>query len=267
MAKKVTIILIDSDMLLLDLLGDYLRAAGAEVLPANSSKAGMELCQTAGRTASVIAVNPNVPGCQPLLRGTGKLFPGAHVIARADSDEMLDLARNLQIDFVDKRQGLAAVFEPFRVAAGLAGPSHGEIERVLVVDDEELIRNFLSTFLRTRGYSTSEAKDGEDALRLLQDGPEFGVVLLDIMMPQKGGMEVLSEMRRLRRRPSVIMMTAVADATIAQQALKQGAFNYILKPLNLAELESNVSACFSHSQYDKNRPSVSLLPSALQRWR
>lgn len=253
MARKVTIILIDSETLLLDLLGDYLRAAGAEVLVANSSDAGMELCQAAGREAAVIAVNPNLPGSQLLLRHAEELFPGAQVIALADSDEMLEFARNLRIDVVDKRQHLAAVFERFRVAAGLTEASHGETERVLVVDDEELIRDFVSTFLQTRGYSTSTAKDGEDALRLLHEDSGFGVVLLDIMMPQKGGMEVLSEVRRFKRRPAVIMMTALADATIAQQALQQGAFNYILKPLNLPELESNVSACFSHPQYDKNR--------------
>lgn len=253
MASKVTIILIDSEMLLLDLLAGYLRAAGAEVLLANSSNAGMELCQTAGRTAAVIAVNPKLAGSQLLLRHTGQLFPGAQVIALADSDEMIEFARNLRIDVVDKRQHLAAVFERFRLPAGLAEPSHRETERVLVVDDEELIRDFLSTFLQTRGYSPATANDGEDALRVLRDDPGFGVVLLDIMMPQKGGMEVLSEVRRFKRRPAVIMMTALADASIAQQALKQGAFNYILKPLNLAELESNVSACFSHPQYDKNR--------------
>jgi len=118
---------------------------------------------------------------------------------------------------------------------------------------KKTIRDFLSTFLQTRGYSTSTANDGEDALRLLHEDSGFGVVLLDIMMPQKGGMEVLSEVRRFKRRPAVIMMTALADASIAQQALKQGAFNYILKPLNLPELESNVSACFGHPQYYKNR--------------
>ena len=253
MASKVTIILIDSDMLVLDLLAGYMRAAGAEVLLAKSSNAGMELCQTAGRTAAVIAINPKLPGSHLLLRYTGELFPGAHVIALADSDEMLEFSRNLQIDVVDKRQSLAAVFEPFRIAAGLTEPSHGKTERVLVVDDEELIRDFLSTFLQTRGYSTSMANDGEEALRMLRDDAGFGVVLLDIMMPQKGGMEVLSELRQFKRRPAVIMMTAVADASIAQHALKQGAFNYILKPLNLPELESNISACFSHAEFGENR--------------
>ena len=250
MARKVTIILIDSEMPLLDLLGGYLRAAGAEVLLANSSDAGLEICQTAGCTAAVIAVNPKLPDCQLLLRHARELFPGAQVVALVDSDEALDFAGSLKIDVVDKRRRPASVFERIRLAAGLAEPSH---ERVLVVDDEELIRDFLSTFLQTRGYGASTATDGEDALRLLHDDPGFGVVLLDIMMPQKGGMEVLSEVRRFKRRPGVIMMTALADAEIAGQALKQGAFNYLLKPLDLAELESNVSACFSHSQYGKNR--------------
>lgn len=252
MASKVTIILIDTEMLLLDLLGDYLRAAGAEVLVANSSNAGVELCQTAGRTAAVIALNPNLPGCQLLFRHAVESFPDSRVIALADSDEMIDCARQKGIDVVDKRQRLAAVFEHFRLAAGLPERSSGVAERVLVVDDEELIRNFLSTFLQARGYSTSTAKDGQDALRLLREDPGFGVVLLDIVMPQKGGMEVLAELQRFKRRPAVIMMTALADAEVARQALKRGAFNYILKPLDLAELESNVSACFSQPQYRKD---------------
>ncbi len=245
MTAKPAIVLIDSDRLLLDLLGNYLRAAGVEVFAGNSSLTGLEACQKAVPAPAVIGINPKVLGCQALLRNARELFPASVVFALVDSDEMAALAADAGIGVLDKREHLTSGIDRFLAAAGLRVPSLDNAERVLIVDDEDLIRQFLSTFLQARGYATSEARNGDEALRLLRADSGFGVVLLDIMMPQKGGMEVLSEIRRLKHRPAVIMMTALADAEIAQTALKEGAFNYILKPTNLSEIESNVSACFS----------------------
>ncbi len=251
MAK--TIIFVDSDKLLLDLLAQHLRNAGAEVLLAGSSEAGMKLCHAAGHRAGAVAINPNVPNSEFLIRAVQESLRGLRIMALVDSDVMAEFARNLNIEIIDKRQQSAAVFDSLLRAAGLPASARASCERVLIVDDEEGIRDFLSIYLRSRGYATSVARDGEEALCLLNRDPEFAVVLLDIMMPRKGGMEVLAEMRRLKRRPEIIMMTALADSEIARQALKQGAFNYILKPLDLTELESSISACVHHSQYRKNR--------------
>ena len=245
MNRKPAIILIDTDRLLLDLLRNYLKSGGADVLVASSSITAMEALDQAGPAAAVIAINPKTPGCQALPGRAREWFPDSLILALVDSDDMAESAKSLGLHVLDKREHLTAALDRFLLAAGLQAPSRNSSERVLIVDDEDLIREFLSTFLESRGYAATEARNGEEALRLLRADSGFGVVLLDIMMPLKGGMEVLSEIRRFRRPPAVIMMTALADSEIAQKALRTGAFNYILKPLNLSEIESNVSACFS----------------------
>ena len=243
--KQPAIILIDTDKLLLDLLGNYLRSAGADVLVASSSITAMEILQRAGATAPVIGINPRTPGCQALPGRLREWFPDSLIVALVDSSETADDARRLGMRILDKREHLTSAVDRLLLAAGLQAPSYERAERVLIVDDEDAIRELLSVFLQNRGYVTIEARNGEEALRMLGADTGLGVVLLDIMMPVKSGMETLSCIRRLKRPPAVIMMTALADSEIAQKAMKEGAFNYVLKPLDLSEIESHVSACFS----------------------
>ena len=75
--------------------------------------------------------------------------------------------------------------------------------------------------------------------------------LLDVFIPDIGGMEVLTEINELSSPPGVILLTALADREIAQDALRLGAFDYILKPADLNQLESIVVACLGHNEYRK----------------
>jgi DNA-binding NtrC family response regulator len=75
--------------------------------------------------------------------------------------------------------------------------------------------------------------------------------LLDVSMPVMGGMEVLREVMNLDPHPNVIMMTAVTDREIARQAMKIGAFDYIVKPFDFRVIEASITACLSHIEYSK----------------
>jgi DNA-binding NtrC family response regulator len=77
------------------------------------------------------------------------------------------------------------------------------------------------------------------------------VVLLDVSMPQMGGMEALGHIMDCDNPPSVIMMTAVADREVARQAMKTGAFDYILKPFDFASIDASVVACVSQREFKK----------------
>ena len=108
-------------------------------------------------------------------------------------------------------------------------------ETLLVVDDEPSIRTLLRYKLSGEGYLCKEASDAEQTLGMLAAGP-IALVILDIKMPGKSGIEVLSEIKSGYPDTVVIMATAIIDMSVAIQCLKQGAEDYICKPFNLEEV-------------------------------
>ncbi len=107
--------------------------------------------------------------------------------------------------------------------------------KILVVDDEHLIRWSLEQNLKKQGYEVSTAGSGEDALRLLQEETP-DLMLLDIQLPGMNGLEVLEKVKELEEDVIVIMVTALGVLETAVKAMQLGAYDYINKPFNLDEL-------------------------------
>ena len=103
--------------------------------------------------------------------------------------------------------------------------------RILIVDDEEVVRNVLQRILKAAGYDATVAVDGEHAIDILYQ-EEHEVVLLDIKMPGMTGIEVLGKLTAEWPDICVIMVTAVVDAQTAVKAMKLGALDYITKPFD-----------------------------------
>jgi len=108
-------------------------------------------------------------------------------------------------------------------------------ETLLIVDDEDVIRRVLRLKLSREGYRCEEANNAEQTLNMLETSP-IALVLLDIKMPGKSGIELLPEIKSGFPDTAVIMATAVNDIDVAIQCLKQGAYDYICKPFNLEEV-------------------------------
>jgi cyclic di-GMP phosphodiesterase len=106
---------------------------------------------------------------------------------------------------------------------------------LLVVDDEEPIRNALKKFLTQQGYDVATAASGEDALRILQR-QKISVVLLDVRMPGRSGIDLVPQVLELDPSVAVLMLTAVNDATTAALCMQRGAMDYLTKPIDLADL-------------------------------
>ena len=105
------------------------------------------------------------------------------------------------------------------------------INRILIVDDEDNVRRMLSTAFALQGFETHCANNGRTALHLFADiHPD--VVLMDIRMPEMDGIKALKEMRSHETRTPVILMTAYAEVETAVEALRCGAFDYVIKPVN-----------------------------------
>ncbi len=107
--------------------------------------------------------------------------------------------------------------------------------RILVVDDEEIVRESLAGWLRRDGHAVDTASDGKQALEALRaDGR--GIVLLDLKMPGMDGLEVLAEARRSAPEAVFVVMTAYATVDTAVAAMKLGAYDYLTKPFDPEEL-------------------------------
>jgi len=111
--------------------------------------------------------------------------------------------------------------------------------KVLVVDDEESVRNLLQRILEEAGYSVITATDGQEALYQISLG-EAQVVLMDIKMPKMTGLEVLSKLAADSPDYCVIMVTSTTDLQTAVEALKLGAYDYITKPFDRNDVTQKV---------------------------
>lgn len=117
---------------------------------------------------------------------------------------------------------------------------------ILVVDDELGIRNLLTTVLKTEGYVVRQAEDGQQAIDAVKKAVP-GLVLCDIRMPVKDGMETLKEMRQISEDVPVMMLTAVDTAKTAVEAIKLGAADYITKPFDVEELKAKIRRELDHA--------------------
>ncbi len=112
-----------------------------------------------------------------------------------------------------------------------------EPKQILVVDDEPNLRRVLSAQLTREGYEVFVAEDGEHALTMLEEH-HLDLVITDLKMPKVDGMELLRRALALDPELPVVMITAHGTVDNAVEALKTGAFDYITKPFDQAELRS-----------------------------
>jgi DNA-binding NtrC family response regulator len=108
--------------------------------------------------------------------------------------------------------------------------------RVLVADDENNLRDLIVRELTRRGLEAEGVGDGESALARLREDP-YDVVVLDMKMPKKEGIEVLRELQDFPEHPQVIVMTGFQEVATAVEAMKLGAYDYLTKPTKIEELE------------------------------
>jgi two-component system response regulator AtoC len=109
------------------------------------------------------------------------------------------------------------------------------MRRVLVVDDEENLRHMLQILLKREGYEAVGASSVAAALEELGQHP-FDVVLADLRMPERGGLELVDEVRKRKLDTTVVVMTAYGSKEVAIEAMKRGAYDYLSKPFEADEL-------------------------------
>lgn len=114
--------------------------------------------------------------------------------------------------------------------------------KILIVDDDAFFRTVCSDMLMSRGYAVKLASKGNEAISLIEN-EDFDVVITDLVMPDVSGMEVLQRTKQKNTLVDVIVVTGHGSIDTAVEALKNGAFDYIRKPLNEDELIHTVTGC------------------------
>jgi len=115
--------------------------------------------------------------------------------------------------------------------------------KILIVDDEERFRTTMGKLLKARGLEADTAGSGPEALERLKSNP-YDVMILDVRMPQMGGVQVLSEIRKVDPDIEVIIMTGYASVDTAKEIMKLGAYDYMLKPYQIDELIEKIDLAF-----------------------
>ena len=124
------------------------------------------------------------------------------------------------------------------------------MKRVLVVDDEPMIVSLLSTVLREKGWDVTEAWSGTDGIDQL-DRARFDVILTDLVMPGDSGIDLLRAAKEIHPDVEVILMTGYATADTAIEAMRNGAYHYIMKPLKTEEVVNLVEKAYSQRQMER----------------
>ncbi|MEW6456571.1 MAG: sigma-54 dependent transcriptional regulator [Acidobacteriota bacterium] len=120
---------------------------------------------------------------------------------------------------------------------------------ILIADDEAIMRNTMSDWLKEKGYNVIVAANGKDAIEKIRL-ESFNVAFIDLKMPGKDGLEVLQAIKKINPGVAVIIMTAYATIETAIKAMREGAYNYLIKPFSLDEIELTVKTIVKYQQLE-----------------
>ena len=132
------------------------------------------------------------------------------------------------------------------------------MKKVLILEDEVNIRSFVVINLRRAGYEAIEAGTGQEALDRLQENPDIGVAILDVMLPDIDGFEVCRRIRAVSSKIGIIMLTARTQEMDKVTGLMTGADDYVTKPFSPVELVARVDALYRRLGNDSSPESAKL---------
>jgi two-component system response regulator AtoC len=145
-----------------------------------------------------------------------------------------------------------------------------EQRRILVIDDEVFVRDLLSDFFGKLKFTVVAAPDGPAGIAAFEKEP-FHVVLVDLKMPGMSGIETLREIRRIRSFTPVIIMTGYPTIDSSIEALRLGAYDYIIKPFKLQELRELIERAIKeqhlHAEIDTLRGRIACIEQELRDYR
>ncbi|MBF0102103.1 MAG: response regulator [Desulfobacterales bacterium] len=237
---SISILIIEDDTIALDELSQLCKKESFTVFSAQNGKEGYDLFIKEKPDVVISEISlPKINGLELLekIKQIKKETPVIVITGYTNTDYALEAIRFGAIDYLKKPLNL----DEFFIALGRARDSvvaNKKLENypcLLLADDEDIPRMELASFLKKEGYSVSQARNGEDVLNLFKE-KKYEIALLDIKMPKMTGIEALHKMRKMTDDFEAIILTGYGDESTAIQALRDGAFNFLKKPVDLEEL-------------------------------
>ena len=265
-----TILVIDDERLLCDLLQEMLQRHGHEVFTAYSGGEGVARHKERRPRFTILDLHlPDMNGIEVLKR-IRENDPKAAVmiLTGAGSDKLEREAQELGVtDFLIKGLSpetlLGAVTRAVQTQAptetGQPTQDNRKGASILVVDDEQEVRELLTEFLTSRGFQVQSAQDGPTALALALDQAESErphLIVLDIMMPGMNGIEVLRGLRAKKYAGGVMMLTASTDNTLLKKSLDLNAVDILGKPIDLERLALAIQVGLILNRLSRERSGV-----------
>jgi two-component system response regulator PilR (NtrC family) len=137
-----------------------------------------------------------------------------------------------------------------------------KLGQVMVVDDEENIREVLSNYLESMNYAVETAEDGQDALDKFKKG-DFDLIISDLLMPNIDGLELLKRIRNIDKDVIFLMITGYPSIETAVDAIKKGAYDYITKPFHMEDVKLRIERAFEKRSLKERLKTVQGLVWAL----
>ena len=247
--SMVKILVIDDDRMNCDLLQAILTRHGYDVHSATSCREGLNLFRQHNPRVTIFDLRmPEMDGLT-VLKEIRAIDPQAPVIILGGGATELqeNQARALRVtDFVRKGLSLDVLVEGVNrvvqqpakrqeAAGAQAGPAPDTGETILIVDDDQLVRDLLVQFLTLRGYRALGVKDGTQAVSMVEQGPP-DLILLDLMLPSMSGVELLRRLRDNHFTGVVIILTGSYDEELLEEAWSLHPQEVISKPIDLEKL-------------------------------
>lgn len=255
------ILIIDDDGIVRDALTVFLSRAGHQAITASDGGNGVLAFKNSAPDLVILDRDlPVMTGSAVFakIREVSKTIPVIILTGYDAPEDAEAYLRDGAACFLSKADGLSNVLNevdrvlgvkktsaapPVERRAAAARPPAAEQEKalVLIADDDPQIMNILSRFLGSLGYEVLQAPDGARAIELAR-ARHPDIVLLDLFMPSKDGLQVLTELLPEMPSTGFMMITGNEDEEVARACLRAGAFDYASKPLNLSSLENAVKA-------------------------
>ena len=238
--EEFKVLLVEDDVDTGKRLATAVRKAGFHVEVAEDGEAGLALYKNA--PTEILITDLKMPGLDglELMRAVKKISPHVQIIlmtAFGETDTAVSAIREGALDYLKKPLDL----NELAVALGRAKEKIAELRKrefvpaLLLAEDEDGVRERLAGELEKEGWRVFPAGDGDEALHVFIK-EKIDIVILDINMPKKNGLQALHEMRAMNDDFEAIILTGHGDQDSAIQALRDGAINFLKKPIDLEQM-------------------------------
>ena len=253
---KYTVLIIEDDESTRNKLSTILTKEGFDTVQARDGEEGLEIFHE--KMPEVVITDLSLPGVDGLevMRQINRLSSKTQTIlitAYGETDTVVSALREGALDYLKKPIDL----ERLHIALGRAREKIDHYNQivsypaVLLAEDHDATRTRLERVLTKEGWNVFTASNGDEAVEIFK-ARKIDIVVLDIKMPQKSGIETLHELRHLSADFEAIIVTGFGDESSAIQALRDGAINFLRKPIDLDQMILTLEKAFEKLKSDRS---------------